>query len=85
MEGWSKYKKLLHTLVLHHPEHIVNTLLSVQSSTVVVEKEKKLFTHWHKRIADMVMYDPTPQMYTVVAEIKSGDVGGLEQNAMSKF
>jgi hypothetical protein len=23
------------------------------------------------------MYDPTPQLYTVVAEIKSGDVGGL--------
>ena len=39
----------------------------------------------------MVMYDPLPQMYTVVAEIKSGDAergggggggggGGLEQN-----
>ena len=30
------------------------------------------------------MYDPVPQMYTVVAEIKSGDDdekgGGLEQN-----
>ena len=34
-------------------------------------------TRWHKRIADVVMYDPTPQLYTVVAEIKSGDVGGL--------
>ena len=40
--------------------------------------------NWHNRVADVVMYDPLPQMYTVVAEIKSGDDaekgGGLEQN-----
>ena len=40
--------------------------------------------NWHNRVADVVMYDPLPQMYTVVAEIKSGDDAekgsGLEQN-----
>ena len=40
--------------------------------------------NWGNRVADVVMYDPVPQMYTVVAEIKSAEDaekgGGLEQN-----